>query len=417
MNSARFWRYILLPATLFIVSALFAQNAPYWVTHLTVKNPDKYYFGIGSSTESQKAADDDARGEFSKNVSVKVRSVTDSYLAEKGGRITDSFKRKLKVESGLDLRGITITDRYYNDATGTYYSLIKYEKEKYLTLFKEELEREAERLRHENLTKEETEREKIRHEREMARIAAEKERKRLELQREKERLEAEKLRAKQRHRAHLMATRGDFIRMAMPHRMISVPTAEISGTMQEITITPALKPFGFFKAEYAFFWKIVAVTFNLSQKEKFFDWQEFAIKLRLLNGEIDVFKTGLALGAVQYGYDLEPIDAVSHENIGYSLFLTGNVSVPQFYLHSSLYLDRRKAALSFQYYPFFNDLRGKLSLLLENVVIFDENFRNRFGDRFLIQPAIRFVVVPGLFTTTLSYQLNEYFAWGFTVKL
>ena len=417
MNRARSWRYALLPAILFFASALFAQNAPYWVTHLTVKNPGKYYFGIGSSTESQKAADDDARGEFSKNVSVKVQSVTDSYLSESGGDITDSFKQQLKVESGLDLRGISISDRYYDPETKTYYSLIKYEKDKYIQLFKEELKREVERIRQENLIKEQKEKEKIRHEREMARIEAEKERKQMELQRERERLEQEKERARQQHIAYIMRTRGNFIRMASPHRAITLPTAEIGNKFQEITITPSLKPFGFQRFDYSFYWKIVSFSFNLSRREKFFDWQEFMIKLHLLNGQIDVFKTGLALGAVEYGHQMEDLKKVTHENIGYSLFLVGNISIPQIYTHSSLYLDRRKLALSFQYFPFFDDLRGKLSLVVQNEWIFDRDFRNRFDDRLLIQPGIRFVIVPELFTTTLSYRLNEYFVWEFTLRI
>ncbi len=417
MNSPRAWRYILLPVIFLIISTLSAQTAPYWVTHLTVKNPGKYYFGIGSSTESQKAADDDARGEFSKNVSVKVQSVTDSYLSESGGEITDSFKRKLKVESGLDLRGVNINARFYDEKTNTYYSLIKYKKEEYLALFKQELKREMERLRQENLTKEQKEKEKIRHEQEMARLKAEKEKKEIELQRERDRLEAEKQRAKQQHLAHIMATRGNFIKMSAPLNMLTLPTAEIGEKTQEVSLTPSLKPFGLLRADYAFYWKIVAVTFNVSKKEEFFNWQEFALKLRLLTGQIDVFKTALALGAIQYSHDLNSFKNFSHNHIGYSLFLSGNISIPQVYMYSSLYVDRRKAAIGFHYYPFFNGLKGKLVLLVQSEFIFDENFRDRFGDKFLIQPGLRFEAIPGFFDATVSYEQNEYVALSFSFKL
>lgn len=415
-NNAFYLAFIVFGMIL-IPLYLHAQTAPYWVTHLTVKQAGSYYFGIGSSPESQKAADDDARGEFSKNVSVKVQSVTDSYLEDSGENITDSFKQQLKVESGLDLRGVNITERFYDAQNKTYYSLIKYKKEKYLALFKQELQREMERLHQENLTKEQKEKEQIRHEQEMARLQAEKERKELELQRKRDRLEAEKARARQQHLAHIMATRGNFVRMAAPHKMLTLPTAEIGNKMQEVSVTPSLKPFGLLRADYAFYWKILALSFNVSEKEEFFNWQEFALKLRLLKGRVDVYKTALALGAIQYSHDLNSFKNFNHEHLGYSLFLSGNVSIPQAYTYASLYVDRRKAAIGFHYYPFFNGLKGKLILLLQGEFIFDQDFRDRFGDKFLLQPGLRFAVIPGFFATTISYQLNEYIAWGFTFKL
>ena len=100
-------------------------------------------------------------------------------------------------------------------------------------------------------------------------------------------------------------------------------------------------------------------------------------------------------------------------NIDYSLFVAGNLSIPQLYLHSSVFVDSRTLALGFNYYPLFNQFQGKLELILQSELIFDPDYRTRFDNQFLFQPGVRFAVDPDFFKIMVSYERNEFITFTF----
>ena len=98
---------------LFYSPFLFAQ--PYWVKNKTIEHNSQYYFGIGVSDISEVAADDAAYINFGKIIEIKVQSITERILDENKSGITDITLNSTKIESDDKLKGITITERFYND--------------------------------------------------------------------------------------------------------------------------------------------------------------------------------------------------------------------------------------------------------------------------------------------------------------
>lgn len=401
---------ILLMATL-----VFSQSTekPDWVKSLNIENPEHYYFGIGQSDNSREEADDQARVAFAKNVSVSVESMTKSFLAESNQEIRDEFEEQSKVSADIKLRGISISQRWEDKENKKYYSLIKYKKEVYRKIYQNELKNELEQLKQKNLVKEKERQEKIRHDAEMAKLKAAQKEKELQQQREKDRLEEQERRVDREHEQHLWATRGNFIKMPAPVKMLDLRNAEIGSKNHEVSVSAALGPFDLGRAGYSFYWKYLGAGFNVAKNIKTIAFQESYLKLQVLKTEKRIYHVALALGVNQLSHHISNFKNFGKDNIDYSLFVTGNLSLPQLYLHSSIFVDRRKLALGFNYYPLFNQFQGKLEVILQNELIFDPDYRTRFDDQFLFQPGVRFAVDPDFFRVMVSYERNEFITFTF----
>ena len=413
LNQRRFLIPLLL--ILFLATFVFSQESekPAWVKNLNIENPDKHYFGIGQSSNSREEADDQARVAFAKNVSVSVESMTKSFLSESNQEIRDEFEEQSKVSADIKLRGISISQRWEDKANKKFYSLIKYGKEEYRKIYQSELKAELAQLKQKNLAKEKKRREKIRHEAEMAKLKAAKKEREIQLQRERDRLEQKERRASRQHEQHLMATRGNFIRMAAPVKTLDLRNAEISQKTHEISVSAALGPFDLGRAGYSFYWKYFSAGFNVRKNIKTIAFQESYLKLQVLNTEKRIYHAALALGVNQLSQHIANFKNFDKDHIDYSLFVTGNVSLPQFYLHSSFFADRRKAAMGLNYYPLFDQLSGKLEVILQSEIIYDPDYRTRFNDQFLFQPGLRFAVDPNFFKVMVSYERNEFITFTF----
>lgn len=400
---------------LFTTQLVFSQPAekPYWVINLNIKNPDSHYFGIGQSDKSQEEADDRARVAFAKNVSVSVESMTKSFLAESDQEIRDEFEEQSKVTADIKLRGISISKRWRDKNNNIFYSLIQYTKDEYRKIYQSELKAELDQLKQKNISKEKKRREKIRHDAEMAKLKAAQKEKELQLQRERDLLEQKERRATREHEQHLLATRGDFIRMPAPLKMLDLRNAELAAKTHEISFSAVLGPFDLGRAAYTFYWKYFSAGFNVSKNIKTFALQESFLKIRVLSGEKRIYHTSLALGVNQLAHHIANFEHFDKDHIDYSLFLAGNVSLPQLYLHSSIFVDRRKLALGFNYYPLFNQFKGKLEVILQSELIYDPDYRTRFDDQFLFQPGLRFAVDPDFFSVMVSYERNEFVTFTF----
>lgn len=410
----RFFNFglVLLTSLSFGASILLAQNKekPYWVEHENIKNATNYYFGIGRSKKSSDAADDEARVAFSKNISVQVKSLTETVLSDSDEEIRDEYKKQTAVSSDLDLSGISITKRWFDEENKIHYSLIKYTRKQYNSIFIEKLRDEIELIKEKNINKEKQEREKLRHDKEQAVINAQEALAKIEQQKIEDQIEIKKQAAKKERVSHLYRTRGAFINMLPPDRLLDIRNAEINKNGHYLSLSPTIKPLGVLRGNYTLSWKYLAYSFGLYSVNNQLQLQDMHLKLRVLSSPKSVYHTALAIGVNQFMYGVSDF---SFKNTGYSVFLSGDMSIPQFYSYASLYVDIRKLVIGVTYYPFFEQLQGKLSFIIQNELIFNSNYSNRFGDMILIEPGIRFAVIPNSFNMMISFEENEYVAFSF----
>jgi predicted nucleic-acid-binding Zn-ribbon protein len=408
--------YLIFTILSLVITLLSAQNTekPYWVENKSVENSDEYFYGIGISERSSDDADDKARISFSKNVSVKVKSLTEVTLSENEKNISDEYRRQTAVVSEMDLKGISITEQWYDINNKKYYSLICYTKRGYNAIFLANLNNELEILRAENQSSEKELRENQRHQSELQKIKLEKEQQDMALQKEKEKLKSEKTKVKQSRKSKLLKTRADFIKMSAPNRVIDIQTAEINTKRHSFYIAPTVNPFGVLRASYIFSWKLISCSVDLNFEENNLQFEDMYLKLRLLSTDGGVFHSAIAVGVNQFAHSVSNFDK---KNCGYSIFGAANISAPGIYSHFSIYADIRKVSIGFIYYPLFNYFKGRVSLVLQNEMIFNVDYRNRFGDKLLIEPGIRFYIIPNKFNMLISYEGNEYTAFTFELFL
>lgn len=403
---------LLLPLVL-STSLLFSQEIPDWAKNRRPENPGKYYFGIGVSSRSEGEADNNARIEFTRNVQTQVETMIDHQISEDKKEINEVYNRQNLVKAELSLKGINVSERYFDSANKTWYSLIQYEKDAYQNLFEEELKREAQRLKAENKALEDKKREEIRHKQEQEKIEAEKKRAELQKQKEAERLKEEKLRRQEDRRSHIQRNYGDFIGMPAFHRLLTMENAEIIGNkfIQDLSLKGSVYPASFLGMKYSIHFKVASATANFSMKSDTLLLQDAIFKLRLLEGKGEIYRSSVAIGAGQYL--LSPINLKDLKNsiegakTEYTVAAFANVHIPQFHLVNSLQADFRQAKLGAAWYPFFKSM-PELALLLELGIVWDEMWRNRHNDLFIAQPGLLFTVIPDRFFARFGYEQNEF---------
>jgi hypothetical protein len=386
-----------------------AQEMPDWAKNRKIDNPNRYYFGIGISTESQKAADDDARKEFAKMVESQVESFAKQEIKEKNYKVDEKFESKSSVESKVSLQGVYIEDRYYDKNDGKYYSLIKFARDDYHKHVKKELANALKRLEAEydaNLKKEQL---AMRNEREMNRLNEEK--------------KAEELRKKQAKEARKQKLidiwtreRANFIKMQPYHRLINMENAEIAGNnkfRQEASVRGGFYPINFTYFKYTAYYQVLALSAGLHSRSDSLFLQDAAVKFRLLNGQGKIFKTSVALGIggftdapFRFNHFSDDLDSI---NYTYNISGFANIHIPSIHTVVNFMADFRKVSLGFQHYPLFRQMENKLAFIAEVDYTWEESWRNRHKDALVFSPGIQFIVIPGKFYSQLSYEQNEYF--------
>ena len=136
--------------------------------------------------------------------------------------------------------------------------------------------------------------------------------------------------------------------------------------------------------------------------------KDFQIKLRILKENFGIYPIALAVGIVQYSNAISNFSNFDNIEWGVSPSFMFNISFPQIYSTTSFTLDRRKTSLGFRYFPFFNYLNGKVSLILQSDFIFMNEYKDRFGNRVILQPGLNFEVIPNSLFIMLSYEDNEF---------
>lgn len=399
---------------LFQTSLLFAQ--PYWVIKQSIENNSQYYYGIGTSNNSEESADDKAYINFGKMIELKVQSSTENILEEDSSGIKNTSLNITKIESDVRLKGITITERFFDEKNEIYYSLIKYTISEYEKIYKRELKNEISLLKEKNRQKEEKIKEDTRHSNELAKIEEAELISKMEREKKEEQLELLEEKRKREHEQFMQTQYMLFYEKPVAPYLINIQNAEVGIESNELILKPTIAPFNFIQANYNLYTEYLGFSLGIYWKNKKIEEQDFLIKLRILKEKFGIYPITLAVGVVQYSYNISDLSNSDEIKWGVSPALMMNVSFPQVYSTASIYIERRKLSLGFQYYPFFASLNGKVSLILQSDVIFMKEYEDRFGNNFIVQPGLRFEVIENAVVLMISYEDNEYTTLTFDFK-
>ena len=388
-----------------VVQFCFSQEKPFWVANRTVKNSELYYFGIGSSKESFAESDAKARLEFAMNVEVKVKGVFQQEIKEEGEDFYNKTKISNELVSNVSLKGITITSRYSDTV---YYSLIQYRKTEYDSLVKLGIQQEVELIKERNKAEEEKKKEEIRAQRVKDSLALVQ--KQVELKAANEKMVIEE----QEHLQELKQVElrkklyGEFLLLSPPEKVVTLRNGEITHGSTAVAAKMGLGPFQV-RGLYAAYsvWKF-EISANSVWKNKEVDQQEAFFKIQILPGVGEYYKTTLAIGASQ-AVGLISDSGYSFERSKYSFFISGNVAVPElYYSYISFYGDKRKIAVGINSHPFFKTFKNHIGFMLDIHIIPDKDFRDIYGDAFMIQGGIRLHASENL-STLFAYEGHERF--------
>ena len=400
--------------TLFHSSFLFAQ--PYWVNNKTIENNTQYYFGIGISDISEVVADDAAYINFGKMIEIKVQSTTERFLEENKSGITDITINSTKIESDVKLRGITITERFYNDDSNTFYSLIKYSISAYEKILKRELNNEIKILKERNKNKEEKIKEDARHSAEISKIEAAESISLMEREKREDDLKQKEEARRIEHEKFMQEHYKLFYEKPVSPYLIDFQNAEVGNKSHELVLKPTIAPLNFIQANYSFYTEHLGFSLGLYWKNKKIEEQDLLIKLRILKEKFGIYPIAIAVGVVQYSYNISDFTNKDDIKWGVSPSVMMNISFPQIYSTASFSVDRRKLSFGLQYFPFFEKLNGKISLVLQSDYIFMEEFEDRFGNNFILQPGLKFEVIQNSVLLMISYEDNEFVTLTFDFK-
>jgi len=426
---------ILFFTVLFMSSALlFAGRKPDWIQRfqngLGIKNASNYYYGIGESKKSREDADAGARKEFALSVKVRVKSVLEDEIQQKGRKLKEFTKYRSKQISDLSLRGVTITERWHEDLERTvlkvpiketrYFSLIKIEKDKYERLVSDEIDRDLnikEKEYEEEIALKRLNERKHRDELQLKESEHEREKRKDRLKLEKKEHESEikkdnflqKLGNIKRRTAELYQQKGlfrDFLNDAPPSKVITLRNGEIINGNHEFDAKMGISPVTFESIFYGYRFGILEISSEFNLLNNKFDRQDLFLKIQLLPNTGELWKTSLSFGFVEY---LNSIYRTEFKKLKpkYSPFLATNVTVPTFYYsYFSFYGDARKISFGINNYSFYKHFADKTCLLFQIDYIYDKSFRNRFSDPVLFQAGVRFRATQNL-AFTLAYEKHE----------
>ena len=392
------------------------NKIPTWVQRTqegrAIDNASDYYYGIGVSSESQDKANTKAREEFAKSVEVKIKSVYEENVKATGKRYSEKIDISNTALTDISIRGISITERYYNNEQEKYYALMQVTKDEYNQIFKDELDKEQERQiaqaaadlnqekialekeKRSNLIKENKTREKVRHSFESRKIKSKR-----------------KIIRKATRRDKLITYRS-FLGLAPPDKVISFRNGELPTGKHAVSMHLGISPVTIENLYYGFqFWKMTIST-NFNGEGGRFNTQEMMIKFQVMPNSGEFHKVSASFGYVEFLHSLSKLDDLESIEPEYSPFLAATMTFPElFHSFGSIYADTRKVSLGINSYPTYDNFDDTLCLLFELHYIGHSGFRNRFGDAILIQAGVRFKTSEHI-TTSFIYEDHEMFVFG-----
>ena len=429
-------RIAILMAVWLVGGGLAWGDEPLWVQEykqgIALTGCAECYYGVGMSEESQEVADAKARHEFALMVETKISSVFAEVIRERNRQLDQKTQLNIEQISNISLRGIAVTERHQEtirrkvgrkrEEQVVYYSLIRLSRDEYEKQFSEELQREYQRRQIEAAQliktlqlRAETEQARLRQdslqaeqERQKQRLALEKQQTRSEFKERRffQKIESIKRRAEQLYQAEVVYR--SFLNQPPPYRVLSLRNGEIIPRRQMVSVSNSIKPFYFENLSYAVRIWLIETGFETELVHNKIDQQAFYMKLQLLPNTGRLFKTSLAFGVQEYASGLRKLRKLEQMKGHYSLFLSGNVSLPTLqYSYGSFYGDARRIALGVNNYALFQHFGHRLSFLAQLDFCIDRSAGNRFGDPVMLQAGIRFQATPAA-AFTFAYEENEY---------
>ncbi len=199
--------------------------------------------------------------------------------------------------------------------------------------------------------------------------------------------------------------------------LINFQNAEVGYKHHEFIFKPTIAPLNFIQANYNYYTEYLGFSLGLYWKNKKIEEQDLLIKFRILKERFGIYPIALAIGIVQYSYNISNFSNSNEIEWGVSPSVMMNISFPQIYSTASLSADIRKISFGLQYFPFFENLNGKISLILQSDFIFMEEYEDRFGNNFILQPGLSFEVIQNSVLLIISYEDNEFVTLTFDFKL
>ncbi|NQT61694.1 MAG: hypothetical protein HQ556_01940 [Candidatus Marinimicrobia bacterium] len=422
--------------TTVIDDILSPQNGtPQWVKTEELSS-DTLYYGIGKSTESQEAADNDARLSFAQHVEVSVQSIATQQIEENKDRLDENYSYESLVSTNMNLRSIKITNRHIS-TDSTFYSLISYGKSTYHRLVTQEIQISLEaNIRQQELEHQATEAlraDSLRHKITMDSLALGRKQAVIDSLDHILKMEEARLRQDQDRVKLIKSQSAAFLKIKPRYQLIDVPTASTPRTWIYVSgrWNPDTEAIRQLKTGISIW--LISAEANVWATESVIDQTDLMLKLQLLPERGEVYKVSLAFGWVDYlsafsqanrarlqesgGHkklisivEDELKDPYAHAS---SFFVTGTVGIPQMNNHLSMYLDKRRISLANIWYPFPRNMGDAISIINQLDYISSEYYRNRFDDKIQWQFGIRIIAIPDRFATMISYEDHEVWMLNF----
>ena len=391
-----------------LVSFLSAQtNIPDWVHAVkagrAIQNAEKFYFGIGVA-DSFKNSDDDARTEFAKNLETKISGSIESKLLEKDEKMVEELFISSEVSTDMILHGVFILERFYDESSDEYFSLIQIDKEEYNKLLIAEIKLEKQRkaetleqtqqinlieekLKDEEIKKEETE---LEHKKKM-----------LEIKQEKDEV--------------IYGIYEKFLSIRPPRRIITIETACLAPTLLSADFKTTMSPFKADKLDLSIRLGYAEFMMSTFWRNETLIGKNSKIRLQLLPNAGKIIRYSLAGGLICPDFPNEA-DNKNIKEMSFSPMITGTLNLPMFYSFATIHISSYQIAFGEQLYYPFDYFEEMISIVGEIKYILDKNHRDKFGDVILFQPGIHFQPTEKL-GATISYEENHKFIFTFEWSL
>ena len=411
-----------------------SDAVPQWVRTGEITS-DTLYYGIGKSSESQDAADNDARLRFAQYVETRVQSIATQQIAENKDRLEENYNYASLVSTNINLRSVSITERYLS-ADSTFYSLIRFGKAAYHRLVTQEIQVSLEAsIRKQELAHQATEAlraDSLRHKITMDSLALGRKQAVIDSLDHILQMDEAKLRQEQDRVDLLKSQHAAFLKIKPRYQLIDVPTAATpkSWLYASGRWDPNTEDIRQLKAGISLW--LISAEANVWATESVIDQTDLMLKLQLLPERGDIYTVSLAFGWANY---LETFSQPNRERLrdnGYksfiriledelkdpaaqnaSFFVTGTVGLPQINNHVSVYVDKRRVSLANIWYPFPRNMGDAISIINQIDYISSEHYRNRFHDELQWQLGLRLIAIADRFATMISYEDHEVWMLNF----
>jgi len=411
------------------------NGIPQWVTSGELSS-DTLYYGIGKSTESQEAADNDARLSFAQHVEVSVQSIATQQIAENKHRLEENYTYESLVSTNMNLRSVKISKRYVSPDS-TFSSLIRYGKSNYHRLVTQEIQISLEaNIRKQELEHQATEAlraDSLRHKIAMDSLSLARKQAGIDSLDHILKMDEDKLRQEQDRVDLIKNQHAAFLKITPRYQLIDVPTASTPRTWVYASgrWNPNTEDIRQLKAGISV--GLLSAETNVWATESVIDQTDLMLKLQVLPERGEVYKVSLAFGWTSY---LEAFSPANHDRLTgdggsdrfmsiledelqdpyaqkSSFFVTGTVGLPQFNNHLSVYADKRRVSVANIWYPFPRNMGDAISIINQFDYISSEYYQNRFEDQLQWQFGLRLIAIADRFATMVSYEDHEVWMLNF----